>query len=415
MEAAHTVPLAEEPAEVATKEVGRTGRVEPDLSFIRSLTEQAGGTFKKCFQCGTCSGTCALSPDHDPFPRKEMIWAVWGLKDRLLEDPDVWLCYQCNDCTVNCPRGGRPGDVLAAIRRLSVEHHSVPGAVARYVNQPVFIPALFGVAALILTVALYVREPIENLLGISRMSSSGVIFSYTTLFPQWLLNSVFLIVTGVAVYASVLGVRRFWVTLKNSVKDERKFTEGKTLKESIKAALLNVFTHRDFNSCKTAHLRMYSHLAVFYGFLALTVVSVWVVTARFNPLIRGEFIYPLGFLDPMKILANVAGLAVLGGCALMIKDRLLGEQPGGRGTYFDWSLIATIILVVLTGFITEALHYTRLEPHRQIVYFLHLTLVLALILYLPYSKLAHLIYRTTALVFAEYTGRMAEREEKTNG
>jgi quinone-modifying oxidoreductase subunit QmoC len=219
----------------------------------------------------------------------------------------------------------------------------------------------------------------------------------------------------VAVYTSVLGVKRFWATLRNSVKDERKYTEGKTLKESIKAALLNVFTHRDFNSCGTAHLRMYSHLAVFYGFIALGVVSFWVVTARFNPLIRGEFLYPLGFLDPMKILANVAGVAVLAGCALMIKERLLGERPGGRGAYFDWSLIATIILVVVTGFLSEALHYTRLEPHRQIAYFVHLSLVLALILYLPYSKMAHMIYRTTALVFAEYTGRMAEREEKTNG
>ncbi len=128
-------------------------------------------------------------------------------------------------------------------------------------------------------------------------------------------------------------------------------------------------------------------------------------------MIRGEFIYPLGFLDPMKILANVAGLMVLAGLAFMAKDRLLGDRPGGRGSFFDWSLITMIALVVITGFLTEVLHYTRLEPHRQIAYFIHLTFVLALILYLPYSKLAHMIYRTTALVYAEYTGRMAEREE----
>ena len=100
---------------------GKCRSVEPDMDFIQELLDGAE-SYRKCFQCGTCSGTCALSPDKSPFPRRQMAWAVWGMKDRLIRSPDIWLCYQCNDCTTRCPRDARPGDLLAAVRQQAVAH-----------------------------------------------------------------------------------------------------------------------------------------------------------------------------------------------------------------------------------------------------------------------------------------------------
>ncbi|MHC4825913.1 MAG: hypothetical protein ACYTEY_05075, partial [Planctomycetota bacterium] len=102
------------------------------------------------------------------------------------------------------------------------------------------------------------------------------------------------------------------------------------------------------------------------------------------------------------------GIALAAGCLLMAWDRLRDNEQTGAGGYFDWALISTLLLVVITGFITEVLHFLRLEPHRHIAYFIHLVFVLALLMSLPYSKLAHLAYRSTALVFTERFGLTEE-------
>ena len=120
-------------------------RIEPDVDFIRVLSKESSNTFKLCMQCGTCSVTCGISPDRAPFPRKEMAWATWGLKDRLIGDPDVWFCHQCNDCSTRCPRGARPGDVLASIRQEIIEHFSFPRFLGRWVRRPQFVPLLLAI------------------------------------------------------------------------------------------------------------------------------------------------------------------------------------------------------------------------------------------------------------------------------
>jgi len=382
--------------------------IEPDLDFIHVLSKRSGNLFMKCMQCGTCSATCSISPDTDPFPRKEMAWAVWGLKDLLLKDPDVWLCYQCNDCSTGCPRGARPGDMLADVRKESIQHYAFPRFLARWVSQPQYIPFLLGIPAALLSLALFTRDTFADAFGITNLVGREIVYSYSSMFPRWLLNGFFMLICLLVLIAIIVGLTRFWRAMKQSGRNDGNCTPVKGRIASILSALKNVIAHTNFDKCTAAHSRTWSHRAVFFGFAALTMVTLWVITARYNPFIQNTFVYPFGFWSPWKILANLGGLALVGGCLWMIRDRLLDKENAGASTFFDWALVATLLLVGLTGFITEVMHYVRLEPHRHVAYFVHLVFACALIMYLPYSKFGHLIYRTTAMVYAERYGRNLE-------
>ena len=387
--------------------------IEPDLDFIKSLIGRNGDSYKKCVQCGTCSAVCALSPDTDPFPAKEMAWASWGMKDRLLKDPDVWLCHQCNDCSTRCPRGARPGDVLSAVRRETIIHYAFPRFLARWVARPIFIPVLLGFPAVLLGLLLEYRDQIQNTLGFSGPQSDKIVYSYSSNFPHWALNSFFLFFSVLVTISLIVGIARFWRALKsNDSGGGTPPTPVKSVPASIGATLMKVITHKDFTECTRAHSRLTSHLLAFFGFLALCVVTLWVITSGFNPLIGSEFVYPFNFWNPWKVLANLAGASLVVSCVIMIRDRFRDADIISSGSYSDWWLVWALFLVVLSGFATELLHYLRMEPHRHAVYFVHLVFVFALLMYLPYSKFAHLIYRTTALVFAEHTGRNVENSDE---
>ncbi|MFH1735883.1 MAG: quinone-interacting membrane-bound oxidoreductase complex subunit QmoC [bacterium] len=382
--------------------------IDPDLEFIQTLRKRGVDTYKKCMQCGTCSATCEISPDFEPFPRKEMSWASWGMKERLMADPDVWLCYHCNDCSTQCPRGANPGDTLAVIRQESIQHWAFPRFLARWVNEPQSILLLLGIPTALLLLALALKVPIEEALGIIPRMGDRIVYPYSSVFPHWLLISFFLFFSFLSLGLGMIGIGRFWRAMKKAFPPDRYAAPGKGLFQSTLVTLKNIFTHDDFAKCNKSFSRTWSHMSVFFGFTALSLVALWIITGRINPFMQGDFVYPFSFLSPWKILANVGGIALLVGIGLMIVDRFKIKEETSIGNYFDWMLIATILLIVITGYATEALHYYRLEPHRHLAYFVHLVLVLGLILYLPYSKLAHMFFRTTALIYAEYSGRKAE-------
>ena len=364
--------------------------IQPDLEFIDYIKKHGGETLKKCFQCASCSVVCSLSPEKEAFPRKEMLLANWGQKDKLLSDPDIWLCHGCTDCSTYCPRGAKPADVLKAIRSYVVEYFAFPKFVAKGIKQPKFLIPLLLIPVIILFGLLY-----NNLDGNFTQLNEGVI-RFSRFLPHSILEPFFIGGNVLIFIFAGIGLFRFWKNL-NAITQTR---ETNNIITALSSTIIEIFSHKKFNSCSTNSTRFWGHLLIFYGFLgAMLTAGLAVAALLFFDLT------PIPLFHPIKILGNLSGISMVIGCIIVTIKRFRTEQNKGTNTYSDWLLIVFIFLVAATGLLTETMRLIGIPFLAYNIYFIHMVFIFFLLWYAPYSKLAHMFYRTLALVYLKKFNR----------
>jgi len=386
--------------------------IKPDVNFINDIIAAGGESVKKCFQCATCSVVCNVTPEDNPFPRKEMIHAQWGLKDRLISNPDVWLCHQCSDCTAYCPRGAKPGEVLGAVRKLSIEHYATPGFLAKAVGSPKALLGLLAIPIIIFIAAIMVQ-------GHSFFPEGEIVYAEKFMKVPYI-DVIFSAAALFAVIGFFMGVTKYWKDLTKNIEVSSNPWQRKVKGPMLAMILETVFefmTHKRFEKCEVTNDRSKTHMFVFFGFVGLAITTTWAIAYLYGYeffgiqrtfwLNFGESPYPL--YDPMKILGNVSALLLLAGILQVITNRRKNAEKAGSGSYYDWLFISVITTIVVTGILSEVLRLAHVRMLAYPVYFIHLVTVFFLFAYAPYSKMAHMVYRTTALVFAKYSGREVKK------
>ncbi|MBN1950736.1 MAG: quinone-interacting membrane-bound oxidoreductase complex subunit QmoC [Bacteroidales bacterium] len=359
--------------------------INPDIQFKKELIKTSQAPLSKCMQCGTCSVVCSLAPDDKPFPRKEMIWAAWGIRDQLMGNADIWLCHQCGDCSTYCPRGVKPADVLSALRQMSYRYYARPSCIARMMSEVKWLPLALIFPVVIIAVIL-------ALAGTLKIPDGSV--NYSKFFPHAWLNSSFTLITlisyGLAVYS-----------LKNFIKDLRRQFPDLKFKGGILLQMLRssrtIAIHTKFGSCSVNRFRKWAHLLVFYGFNLLLLVTVYAIYAALTHR------YPLGFFNPFKILGNLAAFMLVIGLGMMIVKRLVGRKTV-NSNYSDWLLLISLLLLTLSGVVIEWARFGNWGSAYHL-YFFHLVCVWFVIIYLPYTKFGHTFYRLVAISVADAAGR----------
>jgi Fe-S oxidoreductase len=98
----------------------------------QAIMDAGGEALKKCYQCGTCSGTCPWTPITHFNIRKLIRYGQLGLDG--IED-FMWGCSTCKFCVDRCPRGVELIDVVTAIRNVYSGGGMLPQSLRAFVGS----------------------------------------------------------------------------------------------------------------------------------------------------------------------------------------------------------------------------------------------------------------------------------------
>jgi hypothetical protein len=309
-----------------------------------------------------------------------------GLKGKMLESMDPWLCYYCGDCSDTCPREAEPGKLMMASRRWLISMYDWTGLSRLMYRWPAWE---VGLLALVAAVVLGLFTIPENfgfrLLAQHPEARQAVALAYFA--PKEIVH------WGDITMAVILGVlllsnaaRMTYFAMRNSPA-----VPLNTYLLELKEFLVHGLTQKRWRDCKTDNTKHWlRHLALVsaYGTMFALVVV---------------FLYWFQVEDASFHWTSLPGyyatLILLGATLWIARDRLeKRDQIHKHSDLADWLFVALLFLTSLTGIL---LHLFRLLDQPMPVYILyvvHLMIAVPMLMVeVPFGKWAHLLYRPLAM------------------
>jgi len=335
-----------------------------------------------CNACRYCEGYCAVFP---AMTRR----LEFGKTDiHYLAN----LCHNCGDCLHACQYGPdhefkvNVPQAMAQVRLHTYTEFAWPRAFGGLYQRNGLTLALATAGGL----ALFLILAATMAGGQMGRPLAG---DFYAIFPHNVLAWMFGIVFGYAVLALGIGVSRFW----------REESPGAASGEATAEAMHNALTLKyldgghgkgcnEESDAFTLARRRFHHFT-FYGFMLCFAATS--VATLYHYLFHWEA--PYAFTSLPVILGSLGGLGLLIGPAGLLWLNLHRHPRHGDAAQkpMDRGFIALLLATSLTGF---ALLLWRDSGAMGLLLAIHLGIVMALFLTLPYGKFAHGIFRCAALL-----------------
>ncbi|MDB5564219.1 MAG: tcuB [Tardiphaga sp.] len=350
-----------------------------------ALTE-ADRLMTVCNSCRYCEGICAV------FPAMEM--------RRAFSDGDLNylanLCHSCGACYYDC-QFSPPHEfnvnvpqVLAQVRSESYEAYAWPQFLSGSFQRNglvISIVAALSVAAFVIGFVLF--RDTSVLFGAH--NGPGAFYK---LMPHNEMAALFGAAFLYAIVAISMGVRNFW---RDIGEPAGTLVQGSSLWQAIKDASTLRYLDGGGVGCMnedekpTDKRRLYHHFT-FYGFMlcfaSTSAATVYHYLGREAP-------YP--WYDLPVVLGTLGGLGLIVGPIGLLREKFRRDPvlQDGKKYGMDVAFLAMLFMTSLTGM---ALLLLRATPAMGLTLALHIGIVFALFITMPYGKFVHGFYRFVALV-----------------
>lgn len=372
--------------------------IQPDAAFIRDVIASGGGDLKKCYQCATCAVTCSLSTEENPFPRRQMLLAQWGLKEELSEDPGPWLCFYCGECSKMCPRKANPGETMMALRRYLTAQYDWTG-LARLMYRSVYweISILLLVAAVV--VLLFT---LPHSFGFGLLSQSGPEARSIVMLDKFAPTEI--VHRGDTILAALLSL----LLLVNAARMFFGLTRSEKLPVRYYLAqlpnlALQGLTQVRWKGCKGSEAikNWVRHLLLVTGY-----VTMFTLVVVFLPWFQVED----SSFHWTSILGYYATAILLGATAWIIVDRIGKRAEMHRFSHLsDWLFPILLFLTAASGILLHIFRLLDLAMPTYVLYTAHMAIAVPmLVVEVPFGKWAHLLYRPVAIYVAAARAKAME-------
>ncbi len=347
-----------------------------------------------CYQCGSCTISCDLVSDFASFPRKNIRYALLGLRAPLLGSLEPWICHDCGECSIVCPRQAEPRISMATMRRFLCAQYEWTGMASKLLTSRAWhLGSLAGAAVLVTLLILcyhlwYVGLAFSGLttpMGLEHMFPTMTYFTLVVmLFPLLLLLS---------------RVLRIWRLTMSRQQPPIPFS---VYAEEAWMYVYQSVTHSRMKKCPEKG-RWLGHWLLALGVVMMLTIKVFALRW-----FQTDNIYP--WYNPQRWLGYLAAAFIFYG----IGDILMGRVKAKKEIYKETHLEDLIfpILLVLTAVSGLAAHIFRLAGLglcTHFTYALHVIIATPmLVVEMPFGKWGHMIYRPLALYFQAVKERAAQ-------
>jgi ferredoxin len=367
--------------------MGEAVRIDPDVTLLRRVMESGGGDLKKCYQCATCASVCPLSPEENGFPRQHLLWAQWGMKDKLVEDPGPWQCFYCGECSKRCPRGANPGEAMMALRRYLTTQYDWTGLSALMYGSAFWEIGVLAIVALVI-VALFT---IPQTFGFGLLHQAGpAALAHVNLADFAPKEIVHL---GDNILAALLGV----LVLSNAARMFLRLTRNSNIPMRVYLAQLPHLVYQGITQARWKDCadpdgvrNWLRHLFLVTGYG--TIFTLVVVFLPWFQIENSSFHWT-------SILGYYATGVLLVTTGWILMDRARKRTEMHRFSHLsDWLFPILLFLTALSGIMEHIFRLADMAMPTYVMYTAHLAIAVPmLVVEVPFGKWAHLLYRPVAL------------------